>query len=231
MTKAEELLSRTADQENEPHIVCDDERKITVPDELKNIAVQYDNNVETVTFDCPRYWDDHDLSEMQVFINYIAPDGMEGQYHCEDVTVDNANQALIHFTWTILANVTKSSGQVRFLICIKEADEEGNELRHWNSQICSDLNVLKGLEADPPIPEKYPDVITQILDRLDVIDQNGSGGSGGGYVIGSGLKLDRDTNTLSVDTTDTPEQDNTRPISSAGVYTTLGNIDVLLGTI
>lgn len=230
MSKVEDLL-KTARPETEPHIICDSSRKISVPDELRNIAVQYDDNIETVTFDCPRYWDGHDMSEMQVFINYVAPDGTEGQYHCEDVSVDDTNLELMHFSWTILANVTRGYGMIQFLICIKEVDEEGTELRHWNSRICSDMSVLEGLEADPPIPEKYPDVITQILDRLDAIDQNESGGSGGGYVIGSGLKLDRDTNTLSVDTTDTPEQDNTRPISSAGVYTTLGNIDVLLGTI
>lgn len=60
---------------------------------------------------------------------------------------------------------------------------------------------------------------------------SGGGGSGGGYTIGAGLKYDPDSNILSVDTTDVPEQDNTKPITSAGVYTTLGNIDVLLGTI
>lgn len=31
----------------EPHIVVGSDRMITVPDELKNIAVQYDHNVET----------------------------------------------------------------------------------------------------------------------------------------------------------------------------------------
>lgn len=57
------------------------------------------------------------------------------------------------------------------------------------------------------------------------------GGTGGGYNIGSGLKLDRESNTLSVDTANNVEQDNTRPITSAAVYTTVGNIEVLLGTI
>ena len=57
------------------------------------------------------------------------------------------------------------------------------------------------------------------------------GGTGGGYNIGSGLKLDVESNTLSVDTANNVEQDNTRPITSAAVYTTVGNIEVLLGTI
>lgn len=58
-----------------------------------------------------------------------------------------------------------------------------------------------------------------------------SGGGAPAYVIGSGLKLDAETNTLSVDTADKVEQDNTLPVTSAAVYTTVGNIDALLGTI
>lgn len=57
------------------------------------------------------------------------------------------------------------------------------------------------------------------------------GGTGGGYNIGSGLKLDVESNTLSVDVANDAEEDNTRPITSAAVYTIAGNIEVLLGTI
>ena len=39
----------------EPHIVIDDDRYIAVPKKLRRLAVQHDHNVETVTFDCPRY--------------------------------------------------------------------------------------------------------------------------------------------------------------------------------
>ena len=57
------------------------------------------------------------------------------------------------------------------------------------------------------------------------------GGSGGGYNIGPGLKLDAETNTLSVDTADAVEKDNTKPVTSAAVYTEVGNINALLATI
>ena len=48
--------------------------------------------------------------------------------------------------------------------------------------------------------------------------------------IGNGLKFNTDGK-LSVDTADTAEQDNTRPITSAAVYTKIGNIDAILKTI
>ena len=53
----------------------------------------------------------------------------------------------------------------------------------------------------------------------------------GGYNIGSGLKLDAATNTLSVDTAAAVEKDNTKPVTSAAVYTEVGNINALLATI
>jgi hypothetical protein len=43
--------------------------------------------------------------------------------------------------------------------------------------------------------------------------------------------LDRSSNTLSVDTVDDFEGDNTLPITAAAVQNTVGNIEILLGTI
>ena len=57
------------------------------------------------------------------------------------------------------------------------------------------------------------------------------GGGGGGYQIGSGLKLDAETNTLSVDTAESVEKDNTKPVTSAAVFAEVGNINALLATI
>ena len=68
---------------------------------------------------------------------------------------------------------------------------------------------------------------------VDAINEaRSSGGSGGGgYTIGDGLKLDEATNTLSVDTAAAVEKDNTKPVTSAAVYTEVGNINALLATI
>lgn len=78
------------------------------------------------------------------------------------------------------------------------------------------------------------DLQTYNKDNLvDAINEaRSSGGSGGGgYNIGDGLKLDAATNTLSVDTAAAVEKDNTKPVTSAAVYTEVGNINALLATI
>lgn len=47
----------------------------------------------------------------------------------------------------------------------------------------------------------------------------------------AGENIDITNNVISVITTDEVEQDNTRPITSAAVYTEVGNINILLETI
>ena len=97
--------------------------------------------------------------------------------------------------------------------------------------------------ADPALPV-WAQLQSQIGDLDDLQTYNkgnlvdainearSSGGSGGGgYTIGDGLKLDAATNTLSVDTAAAVEKDNTKPVTSAAVYTEVGNINALLATI
>lgn len=48
--------------DDDPHIVIGPDKIVTVPEALKKIAVQHDHNIETVTFDCPRYWDGIDFA-------------------------------------------------------------------------------------------------------------------------------------------------------------------------
>lgn len=70
-----------------------------------------------------------------------------------------------------------------------------------------------------------------LVDAINEARSSGGGSGGGGYTIGDGLKLDAATNTLSVDTAEAVEKDNTKPVTSAAVYTEVGNINALLATI
>lgn len=154
----------------EPHIIIDSNRQITVPDELRRIGVQFDHNIETVTFDCPRYWDGNDLSSMKVYINYMRKDGGVGSYHVENVTIDETDDTIMHFDWLISRNVTLIEGLITFLVCIKRVDANGNEEKHWNSEPCKTMFISEGLECEETILDQYPDVITQILTNLDTIE-------------------------------------------------------------
>lgn len=191
MSKAEELLNSSfetvamskqnndialfANTPDEEHIVIGNDRQITVPVELTRLAVQYDHNIETVTFDCPRYWDDHDMSQMSVYINYLRVDGESGVCQAENVEVDSSDSSIMHFDWTITRNVTEAAGKLVFLVCVKKANSDGNLANHWNSELCKDCYVSEGLENDDEeIKELYTDVIEQwhqiILDTVKMRD-------------------------------------------------------------
>jgi hypothetical protein len=133
---------------DEPHIAIGSDRLITVPKELRNIAVQYDHNIETVTFDCPRYWDDNDMSNMTVNINFVRSDGHEGTYICKEVTIDAADPDVIHFNWTISREVTEVSGKLTVIVCIKKDNAGGITSQVWHSQRCETFSVLPGLLCD-----------------------------------------------------------------------------------
>lgn len=191
MTKAEDLLNSVlsdssatvfANVPDEAHIIIGDDRYMAVPDELKRLAVQYDHNIETVTFDCPRYWDDHDMSKMGIYINYLRVDKKTGVCEAENVTVDANDSSIMHFDWTISRNATEVAGKLVFLVCVKSIDADGNEKNHWNSELCKDCYVSDGLEPDgETIKELYADIIEQwrqiIVDTVKMRDSGGFDGA------------------------------------------------------
>lgn len=170
MSQADDLLAksagasaRLANVDTEPHIVISDNRFITVPEELKRLGVQHDHDIETVTFDCPRYWDGHDMSKMAVYINYMNAVGKIGAYMADDISVDDADDTIMHFTWTISGNVTENKGKISFLVCVKKTDVEGMVVNHWNSELCESAYISEGLEAMEDLEERNPDLFSQLL--------------------------------------------------------------------
>lgn len=76
--------------------------------------------------------------------------------------------------------------------------------------------------ADPTLP-----IWAQLEKDIEELKERPS--VGGDIKTDDTLKLENGI--LSVNTTDKMEQDNTRPITAAGVYATVGNIEALLKTI
>lgn len=180
MSTADDLLNSldesnpilyAAGYKKESHIAIGSDRFITVPDSLKRIAVQYDHDMETVTFDCPRYWDDTDMSEMRVYINYMRPNGTKGSYIPNEVTIDTLDSDIMHFDWTISGHVTEYKGNLTFLVCVKKTDENGEIVNHWNSELNHDLYISEGMETEETVINNYPDIINQLLERQDAVEE------------------------------------------------------------
>lgn len=158
-------------QEISQHIVISRDKSVYVPEIIRKSIVYRDHNVECLTFDCPRYWSGIDISELNIYVNYIAEGQKKkkedpGSFLCENVIVDEDNTDIFHFDWRITSNASEFPDKLIFLVCAKSVDAEGNENVHWNSRLCTSLEVQEGLEASDSIAKKYPDVIESILSKL-----------------------------------------------------------------
>lgn len=185
MSKATDLLNSLTDEQismysansvYEGNIIINPDRSINVPHSLRRIAVQFDHNIETVTFECPRYWDGHDMSRMAIYINYKRPDNHMASYPAYDIIVDETNPDIMHFKWTIELDVTQVKGKIAFLVCVKQIDDNGVLSNHWSSELCTDMSVSEGMECDlPDVTDTNPDFVSLVLQRLSVTEQLVSG--------------------------------------------------------
>lgn len=166
------------------HVIIQKDRTVLVPESQRKIAIQYDHNVKTITFDCPRYPEEDssiDMSTMSIYINYMLADKTFGASLATNVTIDENDSTIMHFDWKITNAVTYVKGNLFSSVCIKQVDADGNEIYHWNTDLFQKFSVGEGMECVEEIADLNADVITQILARINTIEndmkQYGSGTS------------------------------------------------------
>lgn len=172
------------------------------------------------------------------------PKGSE-DYYIADTTLEGGM-----LTWVIRAADVAAPGRGRLEI----RATEGETIKKSMIGVSIVDASLTGNETKPPDPQKpWVDSVLaaaatvetsaeraeQAADRAEqasakgVLTVNGIGPDENGNVdikIGNGLKLS-DDGAIVVDTANAVEQDNTLPVTSAAVQTTVGNIEILLKTI
>ena len=120
--------------------------------------------------------------------------------------------------------IPRITTNVAHIIVAPTGGTEGNPFPATPPTVEEQLRADMGNLADLTTVDK-----SSLVAAINEVRRTGGGGTA--YTIGHGLKLDAETNTLSVDTADKMEQDNTLPITSAAVYVEVGNINALLKTI
>ena len=120
--------------------------------------------------------------------------------------------------------IPRITTNIAHIIVAPTGGTEGNPFPAIPPTVEEQLRADMGNLADLTTEDK-----SSLVAAINEVRQTGGGGTA--YTIGHGLKLDAETNTLSVDTADKMEQDNTLPITSAAVYVEVGNINALLKTI
>lgn len=163
MTIEEALAASEAEPVNDIFTVNPESRTITVPDTEKIFGVFNDGNTERKHFRCPKVVGDSiDLTTLHLYINYQNANGKKYPYLVEDVQPDGD---YITFSWFISQDVVAYKGTVKFVMCAKK----GTELE-WNTTL-AEGTVLEGLEATDEVVERHPDIIEQILTRLDNVTE------------------------------------------------------------
>ena len=165
MTVEEALAASVVEPVNDIFEIDTETRVITVPASEKIFGVSHDGNTERKHFRCSKIVGDNiDLSTMHLYINYQNANGQKYPYLVEDVQTDGD---YITFSWLIGPDVVEYKGQIKFVVCTKKSDGTKSE---WNTTL-AEGTVLEGLEATDEVVERNPDIIEQILTRLDSITE------------------------------------------------------------
>lgn len=154
-------------EDNEVIVIDNDLRKITIPASITLLGVESDENVRTLHFQMPKTYKGLDLSEFAIRINYMNANNVGDTYAVDDSEISGEN---IVFTWTVGRVACMYKGNTKFIVCLKKKDASGNVLKEFNTSLAS-LLVLEGLETTEAVVAENPDIIEQILARLDNVTE------------------------------------------------------------
>ena len=119
-------------------------RKITLPENEKILGVYHDKNVTRKHFKMPRYYQDNDMSEFSIKVNYVNEDKETDCYAVDDML---STEDYITFSWLVGATACRVPGMVGFVICFTKIDEESNITQEYNTELAVG-KVLDGCEFE-----------------------------------------------------------------------------------
>ena len=174
-----------AGQVNDVITIDGETRMISVPASEIFFGVESDKDVERKHFRCPKVVGDGiELSKHQIYISYITSDsagktfsGNAGLYLCEDVATDGDD---ITFSWQLSGNVFASAGFIAFKVLAAKTDGENVQTR-WNT-VPAIGTVLMTVPDGMDIGEAYPDIVTQLLERMASVEKIATEEAMQGYV-------------------------------------------------
>lgn len=177
MATADEILATMSEETTQSVIVIDNDlRTINIPENIKILGVESDDDVLRLHFRMPKMYGEVDLSEFAIRINYMNAAEKGDVYVVTDAVVVEDH---ITFSWLVGRTATERKGDVNFIVCLKQV-ENGVVEQEFNTTLAT-LKVLEGLETENAVAAKYPDVLESILKRLDDLEQ--TGGTGGSSSI------------------------------------------------
>ena len=145
--------------------ISHDFRTITIPANKKLGGVTSDEKVNRLYFKCPRTYGEVDLNDFTFRINYTNAHGEGDMYLVMDKTVSGDE---IQFSWLVGRHACEYAGNISFIVCAIETDDQSVILREYNTAIHT-LQVIQGLETSADVEEAVVDVIEQFQEDFETL--------------------------------------------------------------
>ena len=158
-----------------------DTRQILIPDSIHQLGVESDDDVKKLTFNVPRYYYGTDLSEFNIYINYMnaKKEGDVFEVSKNDVIIDEGNT--LTFDWIVGRHAVAYKGMAIFNVCMKKGsmqpdpEDATQEIfvveQEFNTTVAK-LPVLEGLETSEAVVQEYADILMQWEEQLFGIENS-----------------------------------------------------------
>ena len=124
-------------------------REITIPDEFKKngVSVQSDEISEVLYFRIDRFFDMEDLTNEDIFIEWRAPNGIEGVSMPWAIDVESQPGYII-FGWPLSSEITAVPGNVTFSVRFYRFQEEEHTLQYSLSTLTNSVVIKPGIALE-----------------------------------------------------------------------------------
>lgn len=139
-------------------------RQIIIPNNELIFGVQHDLDGERKHFKVARYVGNNlDMSKAHIYINYTNAEGEPDSYIVTDAAIEGDT---VTFSWVLSSIVTAHKGDILFVVCARWSASDGTETNRWHTTLAKGIN-LEGLETEPIVLERYPDIFEQLLNMYE----------------------------------------------------------------
>lgn len=141
-------------------------RQIRNETSRKTTLIQGDHNSERFTFELPRLIEKHDMSLCnKVEVHYLNIDSEtkeqnSGLYTVDDLQISTEDSEKVTCSWLISENATRLVGGLYFIVRFC-CEVNGVITYAWNTAVCKDIAVSKGINAAATFETEYVDIIEQ----------------------------------------------------------------------
>ena len=165
--------------DTDKHFIIDAATRAITTESKELTLMQGDHNSEIYTFEMPRRFEGHDMSECnRVEIHYIntSSDKFSGEtskdyYIVSDLRIDEADPEKLLFSWLLSGNTTKYAGSLGFRVSFSCVDDNSTVSYKWSTDIFKGITVSDGLDNTAAVEEAFSDVFTKYEEEIEAVVQ------------------------------------------------------------